>query len=125
VKLKLLTIKKKIMSTNAISTADGKLFFSNPAHPDSKYKPELKDLSDLPDFKLDSSAYANRSAAKTSPQVAVYAVAPDVVVTAANPLVISGSGPVSVSFGKVTIEPGGQIKVLTAANIAIRELVKV
>lgn len=113
------------MSTNAISTADGKLFFSNPPHPDSAYKPELKDLSDLPDFKLDSAAYAGHAAAKSSPKVAVYAVAPDVVVTPANPLIISGSGPVSVSFGKVTIQPGGQIKVLTAATIAIRELIKV
>lgn len=109
------------MSTTDISTADGKLFFSNPPHPDSTFQPEMKDLSDLKDFKIDISA------TKTDgpiPKVAVYNVAQDVVVTPSNPLVISGSGPVQVTYNRVTIQPGGQIKVLTTADIRIAELIK-
>ncbi|WP_298317086.1 hypothetical protein [uncultured Aquimarina sp.] len=113
------------MSTNGISTAGGKLFFSNPPHPDSSHTPEFKNLDDLKDFKIDTSAKSKSLAKSASlPKVAVYAVAPDVLVTPANPLVISGSGPVSVSFGQVTIEPGGQIKVLTTADIKIEKLIK-
>lgn len=112
------------MSTKEISTADGKLFFSNPPHPDCAIQPELKELNEVKDFKIDTSAAtANRSAAPL-PKVAVYKVAADVVVTPANPLIISGSGPVQVSYNKVTIQPGGQIKVLTTADIRIAELVK-
>ncbi|WP_405206483.1 hypothetical protein [Aquimarina sp. LLG6339-5] len=112
------------MSTNGISTAGGKLFFSNPPHPDSSHTPEFKDLNDMKDFKIDTTAKSESLAKSSLPKVAVYAVAPDVVVTPANPLVISGSGPVSVSFGTVTIEPGGQIKVLTTADIKIEKLIK-
>ncbi|AXT49596.1 hypothetical protein D1818_01715 [Aquimarina sp. BL5] len=112
------------MSTNGISTAGGKLFFSNPPHPDSSHTPEFKELHDIKDFKIETPAKSKSLAKSSLPKVAVYAVAPDVVVTAANPLVISGSGPVSVGFGKVTIEPGGQIRVLTTADIRIDELIK-
>ena len=111
------------MSTKSISTVDGKLFFSNPPHPNSSFIPEFKSHNDIKDFKIDALTSSARVPSNL-PQVAVYAVAPDVVVTPANPLVISGSGPVSVSFGKVTIEPGGQIKVLTTADIKINELIK-
>ncbi|WP_299222374.1 hypothetical protein [uncultured Aquimarina sp.] len=112
------------MSTNGISTAGGKLFFSNPPHPDSSHTPEFKNLNDIKDFKIETTAKSKSLAKSSLPKVAVYAVAPDVVVTPANPLVISGSGPVSVSFGKVTIERGGQIKVLTTADIKIEKLIK-
>jgi hypothetical protein len=112
------------MSTNEISTADGKLFFSNPPHPESSFQPEFKDINELEDFKIDTSeAKASKSAAAL-PKVAVYNVAQDVVVTPSNPLVISGSGPVQVVYNKVTILPGGQIKVLTTADIRIAELIK-
>jgi hypothetical protein len=111
------------MSTKSISTADGKLFFSNPSHPDSSYKPEFINYNDI-DFKIDASASKGRKVPSKLPQVAVYAVKGDVTVTASNPLYISGSGPVSVSFGKVTIEPGGQIIVSTTADIKITELIK-
>jgi hypothetical protein len=112
------------MSTKSISTADGKLFFSNPPHPDSNYKPEYKSHTDLKDFKIESTDALARKAPSSVPKVAIYTVDPDVVVTASNPLVISGSGPVSVSFGTVTIETGGQIQVLTTADIKIKELIK-
>lgn len=112
------------MSTTDISTADGKLFFSNPPHPDSAFQPQMKDLNDLTDFKIDTSAAKANKSMAALPQVAVYNVAADVVVTPANPLIISGSGPVQVSYNKVTIQPGGQIKVLTTADIRIAELIK-
>lgn len=55
--------------------------------------------------------------------IQTYAVE-DIVVTPANPWVISGSGPVVVNVNKVTVEPGGQIQVLTDASITIAELIK-
>lgn len=112
------------MSTKDISTADGKLFFSNPPHPDSTFQPEMKDLNDLKDFKIDTSAAKANKSGTPIPKVAVYNVAQDVVVTPSNPLIISGSGPVQVAYNKVTIQPGGQIKVLTTADIKIAELIK-
>lgn len=112
------------MSATDISTANGKVFFSNPPHPDSTIQPEMKDLNDLQDFKIDTSAAKASKSAAPMPKVAVYNVAADVVVTPANPLIISGSGPVQVSYNKVTIQPGGQIKVLTTADIKIAELIK-
>ncbi|WKL48412.1 hypothetical protein Q1W71_01265 [Flavobacterium pectinovorum] len=112
------------MSAKEISTADGKLFFSNPPHPDSAFQPELKNLNEVKVFKIDTTAATASRSAAPLPQVAVYTVAVDVVVTPTNPLIISGSGPVQVSYNKVTIQPGGQIKVLTTADIRIAELVK-
>ncbi len=103
--------------------AKGKLVFSNPASPDSSLKPVMKGLGEVQGF----SHFAVAAAAKHGPrvpQVAVYEAPPDVVVTPQNPLIISGSGPVSVKFGKVTIEPGGQILVFTTADISIETLEK-
>ena len=100
------------------------LFFSNPPHPDTQYQPEMKDLSELDGFKNHAPAANVKFDQGNLPKVAVYSVAEDVVVTAANPLVISGTGPVAVSYGTVTIEPGGQIKVLTTADIRIQKLIK-
>ena len=102
----------------------GKLIFSNPAHPDSAYTPEMKSLGEVDSFASHvpaTQASVNRS---QLPQVAVYTAPPDVTVTPSNPLVISGSGPVEANFGTVTIEPGGQILVYTAASINIEKLVK-
>lgn len=103
----------------------GKLIFSNPASPDSTVKPVMKNLSDVKAF-ASHKAPANLKSvsAANAPKVAVYEAPPDVTVTADNPLVISGSGPVSVEFGTVTIEPGGQIQVFTAADINIAKLIK-
>jgi hypothetical protein len=101
-----------------------KLIFSNPAHPGSAFTPELKNLSDVPAFASHTHALKTASISAGAPKVAVYTAPPDVVVTPGNPLIISGSGPVSVSFNTVTIEPGGQIQVTTAADISINTLIK-
>jgi hypothetical protein len=103
--------------------AKGKLVFSNPATPDSASKPVMKSLSEVPAFAQHHAAAAAVHGARV-PQVAVYEAPPDVTVTPQNPLIISGSGPVSVKFGTVTIEPGGQIFVYTTADISIEVLDK-
>ncbi len=103
--------------------SSGKLIFSNPAHPDSAFTPEMKSLSEVTAFTAHTTAPKLKSGA-TAPKVAVYTAPPNVIVTPSNPLVISGSGPVSVQFGTVTIEPGGQILVYTTADISIETLVK-
>lgn len=108
------------MATNTT----GKLIFSNPASPDSGFTPTMKDLSEVPAFASHEHASAKGFDMAAAPKVAVYDTPPDVVVTPANPLIISGSGPVSVSFGTVTIEPGGQIQIYTAADISIQKLIK-
>lgn len=106
--------------------ANGKLVFSNPASPDSAFTPVMKSLSDVKAFSSHTAGKHVRSlTAASTPKVAVYTAPPDVVVTPGNPLIISGSGPVSVSFGTVTIEPGGQILVYTTADISIETLIKV
>lgn len=51
-------------------------------------------------------------------------VAQDIVVTPTNPWIISGQGPVVIQVNKVTVQPGGQIQVLTDASITIAELIK-
>jgi hypothetical protein len=103
--------------------SSGKLIFSNPANPDSAFTPEMKSLSEVTAFTAHTTAPKLKSGA-TAPKVAVYTAPPNVVVTPGNPLIISGSGPVSVQFGTVTIEPGGQILVYTTADISIETLVK-
>lgn len=50
--------------------------------------------------------------------------AEDIVVTRQNPWVISGTDPVIIDVNKVTVEPGGEIKVFTDATINIAELIK-
>lgn len=45
----------------------------------------------------------------------------DVVVTQSNPLYITDNDR---TFGKVTIEPGGQIFIMTAADVSIDTLIK-
>ena len=101
----------------------GKLIFSNPAHPESAFTPVMKNLSEVVAFSTHQPP-TNLKAVSDTPKVAVYEGAPDVVVTADNPLIISGSGPVAVEFGTVTIEPMGQIRVFTTADIAINKLIK-
>jgi hypothetical protein len=103
----------------------GKLVFSNPASPDSPFKPVMKKLSDVAAFSAHKAPAGLKTAnVAATPQVAVYEAPPDVTVTKDHPLVISGNGPVAVVFGTVTIEPGGQIQVLTTADISIQKLVK-
>lgn len=103
---------------------EGKLIFSNPAHPDSGYTPEMKDLSEVPAFSGHDHASARGYLAKATTKVAVYVAPPNVTVTADDPLIITGSGPVSVKFGTVTIEQGGQVRIYTAADISIEKLKK-
>lgn len=102
---------------------DGKLVFSNPPQPNSAFASSMKKVSDVPAFSGHLHATKASGAKFSMPEVAVYQ-APDITVTAQNPLIITGSGPVSVSFGTVTIEPGGQIFVYTAADIKIDTLIK-
>lgn len=103
----------------------GKLIFSNPASPDSAFSPVMKKLSDVEAFASHKApANLKTASAAAAPKVAVYEAPPNVTVTAGSPLVISGSGPVSVKFGTVTIEQGGQIQVLTTADISIEKLIK-
>lgn len=103
----------------------GKLVFSNPPQPGSAFKAEMKDVSAVNSFAAHPDTTKFKSTMKSAmPQVAVYTTADDVIVTPQNPLVISGSGPVEANFGTVTIEPGGQILVYTAATINIDTLKK-
>lgn len=103
----------------------GKLIFSNPASPNSAFTPVMKNISEVEAFSHHEAPKNLKSMSAASiPQVAVYEVPPDVTVSPGNPLIISGSGPVSVKFGTVTIEPGGQIQVYTPADIGIEKLIK-
>lgn len=103
-----------------------KLVFSNPAQPDSGFQPVMKSLNEVPAFATHQHASGSlmKGAESSAPQVAVYQAPPDVIVTPQNPLIINGSGPVSVAFNTVTIEPGGQIKIYTAASVSINTLIK-
>jgi hypothetical protein len=49
-------------------------------------------------------------------QMAVFA-GESIVVSAANPLVIKGPGPVTLNYASITVEPGGEIVIQTSANI--------
>lgn len=105
--------------------SNGKLIFSNPPQPDSAFKAEMKDVSAVKSFASHPDTAKFKSARRMAmPKVAVYTEARDVTVTPQNPLIITGSGPVEANFGTVTIEPGGQIFVYTAANINIATLKK-
>ena len=75
----------------------GKLVFSNPASPDSPFKPVMKKLGDVAAFSSHKApANLKTASASAAPQVAVYEAPPNVTVTADHPLVISVNGPVSV-----------------------------
>lgn len=78
----------------------------------------LNGESDLPDStkKMVTELYGSTSVQKYDVE--------NIVVTPSNPWVISGQGPVVVNVDKVTVEPGGQIQVLTDASIKIAELIK-
>jgi hypothetical protein len=79
----------------------------------------LNDTADLPDS-------VKELVTKIHGPITIQAyVAQDIVVTPENPWIISGQGPVGVEVNKVTVHPGGQIKVLTDASITIAELIKV
>lgn len=107
------------------NNSNGKLIFSNPPQSGSAFKAEMKDVSAVRSFASHPDTAKFKSAVKSAmPQVAVYTADDDVIVTPQNPLVISGSGPVEANFGTVTIEPGGQILVYTAATINIATLKK-
>ncbi|HEY0323879.1 MAG TPA: hypothetical protein VGC66_23220 [Pyrinomonadaceae bacterium] len=49
-------------------------------------------------------------------QMAVFA-GESIVVSAANPLIIKGPGPVTLNYASITVEDGGEIIIQTAANI--------
>jgi hypothetical protein len=102
----------------------GKQIFSNPPHPESAFTPVMKKLSEVPAF--DKHVHAAKSAANaaSSPEVAVYENGGDATASPGSPIIISGSGPVKVTYNTVTIEPGGQILVYTAADITINKLIK-
>jgi hypothetical protein len=104
-------------------STSGKLIFSNPPQANSAFSSEMKSLTEVPAF-ADHVHASNKAKSFNTPQVAVYSVAADIVVTPGNPLIITGAGPVKVAYGKVTIQPGGQILVYTAADITIDTLIK-
>jgi len=104
---------------------EGRLLFSNPAHPDSGYTPVMKDLSEVPAFSTHDHASARGYLGKATTKVAVYEVKEDIIyVTPERPLIISGDGPVRVTFDTVIILPGGQIQIYTAAEVHIDKLEK-
>ena len=108
------------------NNSNGKLIFSNPPQSDSAFKADMKDVSAVSAFAVHAIPQKSAKTVKSfaMPKVAVFSKPIDVTVTAQNPLIISGTGPVEANFGTVTIEPGGQIIVSTAANINIATLKK-
>lgn len=103
---------------------DGKLIFSNPPIKGSAFTPVMKKVSEVAAFAKSTPPKGVALSSASVPQVAVYVGPANAVISPSNPLIITGSLPVSVQFGTVTIEPGGQILVSTTADINIQTLIK-
>lgn len=97
----------------SLSTESEPVIMSNPPQLGSQLTSQAIGVKDLDDLK---EIYGSTG-------VQAYVIQ-DILVTPANPWIISGPGPVVVKAGKVTVQPGGQIQVLTDASIKIAELIK-
>lgn len=57
------------------------------------------------------------------PMMITYTPGEDITITAANPLIIDSSYPAQLTFGTITIEPGGYIQMNVAVNITANQMI--